>query len=51
MRDLLEVCPLSRGTNNPYPLDYRTAFAFSSILYPQFYRLTSRLAFLGDEVA
>lgn len=29
IRDLLEVCPLSRGINlNPYPLDYRTAFAF-----------------------
>ncbi len=36
---------------NPYPLDYRAVFAFSSILYPQFYRLALRLAFPCDEVA
>ena len=28
---------------NPYPSHYRTAFAFSLILYPQFLRYTLRL--------
>jgi len=30
---------------NPYPTHYRSAFAFSTILYPQLYRPSSRLAF------
>jgi hypothetical protein len=30
---------------NPYPSHYKTAFAFSTILYPQPYRLTLRLTF------
>ena len=47
----VEVCPLSRevmlpyGRRNPYPPRYETAFAFSTILYPQSYRLALRLAF------
>ena len=31
---------------DPYPPHYRMAFAFSTFLYPQRYRLTLRLAFL-----
>ena len=52
-RHPLEVCPLSRGANgnptdcsNPYPAHYEPAFAFSSILYPHPYQLTSRFTFL-----
>ena len=45
----MEVCPLSREVMlhklNLYPLDYRAAFAFSIILYPQSCRLALRLAF------
>jgi hypothetical protein len=47
----VEVCPLSRGVmlpygwRNPYPSHYGTAFAFSTILYPQPHRLALRLAF------
>ena len=47
----VEVCPLSRGMillykqHNPYPSHYKTAFAFSTILYPQSHRLALRLAF------
>ena len=49
MRHLLEVCPLSREmmllSLNLYPSHYKTAFAFSSILYPPSHRLALRLAF------
>ena len=45
----MEVCPLSREVMlhklNLYPLDYRTAFAFSILPYPQSRRLALRLAF------
>ena len=47
----MEVCPLSRevilriAVLNLYTLHYRAAFAFSILLYPQFLRLASRLAF------
>ncbi len=38
MRDPTEVCPLSRGVMllalNPYRPHYKTAFAFSILLYP-----------------
>jgi hypothetical protein len=50
-KDLMEVCPLSRGVmlpplrRNPYPPHYKVAFAFSIILYPHPFRLTLRLAF------
>ena len=50
-QDQVEVCPLSRGVmlpygwRNPYPSHYGTAFAFSTILYPQPHRLALRLAF------
>ena len=30
---------------NPYPVDYRPAFAFSRFLYPQSLQLPSRVAF------
>ena len=53
LKDLLEVCPLSRGTNsnlldclNPYPCHYSTAFAFSNILYPLSHRLVLRPSYL-----
>jgi hypothetical protein len=46
----MEVCPLSRGMmlsildgRNPYPPHYRTAFAFSILLYPQHLRVALRL--------
>jgi hypothetical protein len=49
MKDLLEVCPLSGAANgnlldctNRYPLHYKTAFAFSSLLYPLSHRLVLR---------
>ena len=49
MGHLLEVCSLSREMMllllNPYPSHYKTAFAFSSILYPPCYRLALRLTF------
>ena len=49
MRHLLEVCPLSREmmllSLNLYPPHYKTAFAFSSILYPPSCRLALRLTF------
>ena len=50
MKDQTEVCPLSRGAmflqeGNPYPVDYRPAFACSVLLYPQRYRRTLRHAF------
>src|SRR5215213_2565641 len=36
-KDLVEVCPLSRGvmllSRNPYPCHYSSAFAFSTFLY------------------
>ena len=47
----MEVCPLSREVMLPYgrrnlcPPRYETAFAFSTILYPQFHRLALQLAF------
>ena len=45
----MEVCPLARGImlpqRNPYPSHYKAVFAFSILLYPQPYRLASRLAF------
>ena len=47
----MEVCLLSRevilriAAFNLYPLDYRTAFAFSILLYPQSLGLALRLAF------
>jgi len=50
-KDQVEVCPLSRGVMlpygrlNPYPPHYKTAFASSTILYPQPYQLTLRFAF------
>jgi hypothetical protein len=39
MKDQTEVCPLARGVmflckGNPYPNDYRSAFASSVLLYP-----------------
>ena len=49
--DPVEVCPLSRGVMLPYerlssyPIHYRLAFAFSTILYPQPHRLALQLAF------
>src|SRR5215831_16402521 len=49
MKDQREVSPLSRGVmwrvRNPYPPHYKTAFAFSLLLYPQHYRLVLRRAF------
>jgi hypothetical protein len=48
MRDQVEVCPLSRGimlartSRNPYLHHYGAAFAFSTLLCPQPYRLVSR---------
>src|SRR5215510_6595270 len=49
-KDQTEVCPLSRGVislseGNPYPSDYRSAFASSVFLYPQHYRRPLRPAF------
>ena len=45
----MEVSALSRVVMSPklnlYPLDYRAAFAFSMLPYPQFHRLALRLAF------
>jgi hypothetical protein len=45
----MEVCPLSREVMlhklNLYPFDYRTAFAFSILPYPQSRGLALRLAF------
>lgn len=49
----MEVCLLSHGIMllmiilklNLYPLHYKVVFAFSILLYPQPFRLTSRLAF------
>ena len=45
----MEVCPLSREVMSPklnlYPLDYRVAFAFSILPYPQPRALALRLAF------
>jgi hypothetical protein len=45
----MEVSPLSREVISPklnlYPLDYRAAFAFSILLYPQPRGLALRLAF------
>ena len=45
----MEVSPLSREVMSPklnlYPLDYRTAFAFSILPYPQSRGLALRLAF------
>jgi len=45
----MEVCPLSRRImwlmRNPYPPHYKTAFAFSIVLYPPSYRLASPLPF------
>ncbi len=45
--DPLEVCLVSHGrllrTRTPYPLHYRTAFASSSVLYPQHHQHTLRL--------
>jgi hypothetical protein len=47
-----EVCPLSGGvmslTLNPYPADYRPAFACSPILHPQPQRRPLRTAFPHD---
>ena len=49
----MEVSPLSREIMllmlNPYPSDYRMAFAFSIFLYPPFYRLALRLTFPEGE--
>ena len=48
MRDQVEVCPLSREVmladtgRNLYPCHYSTAFAFSTVLCPQPYRLVLR---------
>jgi hypothetical protein len=53
--DQVEVCPLSRGVMlpygrlNPYPPDYREAFASSIIPYPPSHRLALRLAFPKGE--
>src|SRR5262249_33686251 len=48
MKDQTEVGPLSRRRmwprRNPYPAHYRLAFAFSVLLYPQYYRQTLRPA-------
>src|SRR5262249_41610499 len=33
---------------NPYPTHYRSAFAFSAILYPAFHRHSLRSAFLSQ---
>src|SRR2546423_4261920 len=44
MKDHAEVCPLSReGCSSLYPPDYRAAFAFSALLYPQSHQCTLRL--------
>lgn len=50
MKDQTEVCPLARGVmflaeGNPYPVDYRPAFACSVLPYPQCYRRALRYAF------
>jgi len=52
MKDQTGVCPLARGVmflceGNPYPSDYRSAFASSVLLYPQPYRRALRCAFPG----
>ena len=52
MKDQTEVCPLSRGVmfldeGNPYPVDYRSAFAFSVLPYPPHCRRALRHAFPG----
>ena len=52
MKDQTEVCPLSRGVmfldeGNPYPSHYRSAFAFSVLLYPPHCRRALRHAFPG----
>jgi len=49
-KDQTEVCPLARGVmfrvkGNPYPDDYRSAFASSVLLYPQHCRRALRCAF------
>ena len=50
----MEVCPLSREVMlhklNLYPLDYRTAFAFSILPYPQPRGLALRLTFPQREI-
>ena len=50
MKDLSEVCPVSRGimllSLNPYPLHYRVAFAFSDFFYPHPIRPSLRSAYL-----
>jgi hypothetical protein len=50
MKDLSEVCPVSRGmmsfSLNPYPLYYREAFAFSDFFYPHPIRPSLRSAYL-----
>jgi hypothetical protein len=50
MEDQREVSPLSRRVmlpcgRNPYPSDYRWAFACSRILYPLPHRVTLRFPF------
>jgi hypothetical protein len=46
-----EVCPLAGGVMsllpNPYPANYRPAFACSLFLYPLPYQVVLRLPFLG----
>ena len=51
--DLLEVSPLSRGIlfQSLSVLITRSAFAFSSVPYPRFYRLSLRSAFRISEKA
>ena len=52
MKDHAEVCSLSRPVILPisfyrfnrYPLHYRAAFAFSALLYPHYYQLSSQSA-------
>ena len=50
MKDPTEVCPLTRGViflceGNPYPNDYRSAFACSVLLYLQHYQPSLQTAF------
>jgi len=49
MKDHVEVCLLSQRMMslplNPYPVHYRLAFAFSTILCPYLHRLPLRVAF------
>jgi hypothetical protein len=50
VKDQTEVCPLARVVmflieGNPYPNDYRSAFACSVLLYPQYHQPSLRAVF------